>query len=354
MILPNNRNNFVINSNVFLNKFVNKKDIDYKEMRYLQNIVYDKFNANDPLVQNFFTVFSQLCYEIVNNNTIKNAFSISDNLPNYKNQKIVQAYNNTIYPYHRVINDFIIASVYGSATYIKKVIELCSSTNKNYDYSFMNELINMFDTLDADMLSNAINNKETYYPIDFEINEYKHLNDPNYTSQRYNEFVKELKSSYLPDDPDIDFIDEKNQYRKKLTGRIGELLVVNKLQNKPYFIHSAKDVGNFTGFDASFYENKEYLCEIKSTFENVNNETDIIFVGSTEKRRIARYLKNNDNTNENYVLIRVFINENYKIEYELFLKPIDEYTFIDQYHNIYEQDPNYNNAFKRKKMINKC
>ena len=73
-----------------------------------------------------------------------------------------------------------------------------------------------------------------------------------------------------------------------------------------------------------------------------------------KKRRIARYLKNNDNTNEDYVLIRAFINENYKIEYELFLKPIDEYTFIDQYHNIYEQDPNYNNAFKRKKMINKC
>jgi hypothetical protein len=107
---------------LFINKFFNRKDITNDELNYIQYTVYNKYNINDPLVINFFNVFSQICFEIINNDTIKNAFNLPENVPNYKDQKIVQAYNNTIYPYHTIINEFIYATVSGYATNIKKVI----------------------------------------------------------------------------------------------------------------------------------------------------------------------------------------------------------------------------------------
>lgn len=355
MILPEDKSKFVIDSNLFINKFVNRKDITREELNYIQYTVYNKYNINDPLVINFFNVFSQICFEIINNDTIKTAFNLPENVPNYRDQKIVQAYNNTIYPYHTIINEFIYASVYGYATNIKKVIELCKETNKNYDFSFMNQIIDYFEKTKGDIILDATTPRPIYYPLEFEINEYSHLNDQNHRSMRYEEFVKELKAKYSDDDPDLDFLDEKKSYKKLLTGRIGETLYCNEIHNKEFFIYSAKDVGNHTGFDASYFENIEQLREIKSTFEKVDSDKDVFFVGSTERTRISEYLKSGKaNKTENYKVIRVFLNENYKIEYVLFLDPVDEHTFIDKYHNVYEQDENNPSVFTRKKMISKC
>lgn len=352
MIMPENRNQFVIDSNMFINNFLNKRTITSDDIKKLQYIVYNKYNENDPLVQNFFNVFSNACYWIMNNDTIKNAFLIPDNLPNYKNQKIVQAYKNTIHPFHSVINDFIYATVYGSATHIKKVIELCNSTGNIKDYTFMNQLIDYFDKANDSMILNATMDRNIYYPIEGEIYEYLHLKEENFTSPRYEEFVRKLKVGLEEDD--YDYIDEKTSYKKTLTGNIGELLAVKELMNKPNFIYSARDVGRYAGYDASYYEIIERLREIKSTFKSVNEPEDIIFVGSTERRRIHKYL-NESEGNEEYAILRLFLNENnFSIEHVLFLVPIDEYTFIDEYNNVYEQQPNQENIYIRKKPINKC
>ena len=345
---------FCNDANSFLYKVANNIPIPREEYTHIQGIVYDDRNKDIQAIKDFFTVFSNICYGIFNNPELVNAFKIPDTLITYKEQKIIQAYRNNVTPHHTLINEFIIASVYGDATYAKKVIALCEQAHSNLDMTFIQNIINFFKNADNDMIFNAHASRPVYLSLEEEIKEYQNLSNPDFTSQRYSDFYSNLELSAKLYNWDFDQIDPKHEYRKTLTGNIGELLVHNNLKNTLYYIFTARDVGNFAGFDMSNFSTKENLIEIKSTFSDVSADSDIFFLGTTEYERLGKTLTSyKDTRKEQYFIYRVFIGDDFKIKRLLALRPISQDVFRDDLGNTYEINNSYSEkkVYERKKQI---
>ncbi|MBR1417018.1 MAG: DUF3883 domain-containing protein [Bacilli bacterium] len=156
-------------------------------------------------------------------------------------------------------------------------------------------------------------------------------------------------SENLYDDEIID------RYINKKLGNIGELFIYNKIKKLPNAIFTAKELGNGFGYDMYFQSDEnntltENLIEVKTTSNDKKNN-----YFSLSENEYKTMLSTLDNKQANYIIYRVFLNNN-KLEFDI-LSPREDNIFVSVINgNIeYELDKTINNkfVFNRKHIVRK-
>ena len=338
------RNIYIRFTTYFVNCFDNNFDVDRNVADTIRS--FNFLYPNDSAVIEFLCLFTNRIIGLYSNNDLKSVFNIDPILINYKEQKFSQAYERITGDINYYINLVINNGNCGRACQTRSLLDALDRSNIKIDKEFILKVCDFYDNLTVDFAKNISFKKNIYYSLEDEIKEYELAKSGNINTERFISF-KNDKNSNNDDDSDFDYTNPEHEYSKLVMGNIGEILLARDLRGTPYFIHTAKDVGNFAGFDMYNMNVLELLMEVKSTFRSKDDLEDIFFMGTTEKERLKKSLNEYKKTrNEQYVIKRVFLNSNYEIDELLTLYPVDEYTFRTYDNKVYEFN---GRGFQRKK-----
>lgn len=338
MMNDNERQYYINCTYIFLDSFCNYKACPRQVLNTLKIASYKYIK--DPAVIGFAVKLRPIINSLFNHPDLINAFMIDNKYPQYRLQKIAEAYNKTLAPFATIFNEAFFNNHNGRACNIHDVLDFLNATNNGIDETFINAFCNYYDNLSVTEANNFCNRYFQYYPLNIEIQEFLKANAKQACGPRFEEF-KEIKTvGFNYNNVDINYVDFNREYASKVIGNIGEYLYADRINNLDKFIHSAKDVGDHLGYDMYFYntaEQKEDLIEVKATEKkSYYGNKDFFSLGSTERLMLGRFLKEKS---FNYSVRRVFINfddKNIKYYHIVKLNPQSDEVFIDEDGNLYK------------------
>ena len=245
----------------------------------------------------------------------KKKLEISNNLFDKKEDLFYYFFNPIFYTPTGMIHD------------CRRYIWLFEKLGFNLDQNVCNQILSFLED-DKNARFNCYM-KDEYLTIEEEIYWLKEF-DRTANTDNFNKF----RNSY--EQQRIEFNKVLRNYRNKKIGNIGELHLYERfLRNKDEIYFVSRDSGNKCGFD--FLEvdrNKEKCIEVKTTTRSKNDITDYFEISEPELNHMKEVMDyKSKGYNTDYVVDRVFLDQNYGFESDIILSPINDDLFVDLQNN---------------------